>query len=119
MDNRRAFPRRNLIFYLRIVDGATGTMLGRVLDLTPAGLQMVGEEPVPLGETFDLEIRWEEDRADASPLALRATCVRRGQDPNPELHDTGFRFEAVDPETKRRIQALIDRFGFAELRSSG
>lgn len=109
---RRAIKRRHLIYYLRVWNRDTRDMLGHLVDLTTGGLMLISEHPIPLKQTFNLEMRWHDPEAGEQIAEFRAQSLWSRPDVNPAFQDTGFMLLDQTPEVLIRIQELIGRLGF-------
>jgi hypothetical protein len=46
MQEKRKLKRRHLIYYLRVFEKNTDTLLGYLVDITPEGIMIMSESPV-------------------------------------------------------------------------
>lgn len=101
------------MYYLRVYDAANGALVGRLADITTAGLMLVGDAPLSPGSRHRLQVEMPPELGgEAEALELDAECVWSRPDVNATLHASGLQFHGVDDDTELRIQRLIRRLGF-------
>jgi len=113
-DERRAILRRHLIYYLRVWDTATDTLLGHIVDINTDGLMLISERKIDTGKPFDLEIRWQD--MDGNPAKIRFAAVSRwsNNDVNSAFFDTGFQLVEPSEEILEPIRKMISQYGFGD-----
>jgi len=112
--DRRAIKRRHLIYYLRVWDIKENKVLGHLVDINTDGLMLISEQKIPLQQTYDLEIRWQDPDMGDRHINFRAESRWSSNDVNPSFHDTGFQFLDVNEDALSPIQGLISRYGFQD-----
>ncbi len=111
MKDKRIAPRKETIYYLQATDPSTGTLYGRVVDLSESGLLLVTAEPESLPQTFSARI---ESPPGADSLGgFTCSLVKRWQrrDHNPDLVLVGCAMD-LDDSTVETVAALIARYSF-------
>ncbi len=111
---KRGEKRRHLLCYLRVFDRAREELLGRVADITTEGMMLVSDEPVPTGARYRLWMEYPLEDADMGRILLEAESLWCRRAENPELHECGFAFVDLEPETARDIRRLIDELDFED-----
>jgi hypothetical protein len=111
-DDRRTIKRRHLIFYLRVWRSDAEQLLGHVVDITPEGMMLISEAPIPVGEAYNLEIRAPDTEGAIHPLQFKAICRWSDNDINPAFYDSGFEFLDKTPKDIGTIIKLVDDYGF-------
>ncbi len=114
MEDRRKLKRRFLAFYSRIFDLKSHRMLGHVVDITPQGLMLISETPLPPDTTFRLEIELPEGFANKSTLVLDAKSRWCQVDIDPHFYNTGFELSSLSAEDVAIIQNIVATFGFRD-----
>ncbi len=114
MDNRRRFKRRFLAFYSRVFDLRSHRLLGNVVDITPQGLMLLSETPLPADTAFRLEIELPEGFASKREITLDARSRWCEADIDPHYHNTGFVLLNVTPEDAAIIEAIVVAFGIRD-----
>ncbi|MDZ7747840.1 MAG: PilZ domain-containing protein [Halofilum sp. (in: g-proteobacteria)] len=116
MKERRAMRRRHLMFHLRVFDATSGQPLGNLVDITPGGLMITGEQGLAPGERRRLRMHLPIEIFDKAELAFAATVAWSSDEVSPGLYDTGFRDLEMPDEDRSRLGALIDEY---DLRDAG
>lgn len=113
---KRTQARRNLIFYLKVVDAISGEELGRVGNLTTKGVLVIGEREIEQGETHTVKIDISdvETGGDHEYIMMKITACWSRQDINPDYYVTGYSSELRDDDSKELIEKLIDSIAFNE-----
>lgn len=110
MQASRGQRRHHLIFYLEIRDRGTDEPLGFLGDITPDGMQVLSEQPLDVGRSFELEIC--RPGMAAQPVRCRARSIWSKADADPGYYATGFQFEDISAMTLQAIEMLIRDIGF-------
>jgi len=114
MQNRRKTNRRYLLYFIRVFDAATHQQIGNLLDITPQGAMIVGQEPVPTGQAIRLRLELTADVADKPFMEFPARSKWTHPDLEPSLYNTGFEILELTPEDAGIIQKIIATFGFRD-----
>ncbi len=114
MQNRRKTNRRYLLYFIRVYDAATRQQIGNLVDITPQGAMIVGQEPVPAGQTIRLRLELTADVADKPFMEFQSRSIWCHPDLEPSLHNTGFEILELTPEDAGIIQKIIATFGFRD-----
>lgn len=89
-------------------------MLGHVVDITPQGLMLISETPLPSDTTFRLEIELPEDFAHKRAITFDAKSRWCQADIDPHFYNTGFELFDIVPEDVAIIQNIVATFGFRD-----
>lgn len=113
---KRTQTRRNLIYYLKVVDAISGEELGRVGNLTTKGVLVIGEREIEEGEvhTVKIDISDVEIGIEQEYIIMKITACWSRQDVNPDYYVTGYSSELRDEESQDVIVRLIDSIAFNE-----
>ena len=114
MGERRKFKRRYLAFYSRVFETQSHQMLGHVVDMTPQGLMLISETPLPLDTNFSLEIELPEGFASKRAITFSARSRWSQVDLDPQFHNIGFELVKIEPEDVGVVQNIVDTFGFRD-----
>lgn len=109
---KRLLKRKQLLFYLKVYDRKTGSLLGHLADISLEGLMLFSNTRVELNKVYQMEIELGDDMAFNENLFISATSLWGETDANPDYFITGFRFTEVDQNTLEMIDTLIDSYGF-------
>ena len=114
IDDKRKLKRHRLIYYLRVCSMPSGLLLGHLIDITPAGILIVGESLLTVEQDFDLHMDLPGDIQGKGSILFQARCIWSRKDPAPSFYASGFQFGRVAPEDMHIIASLIQDFGCYE-----
>jgi hypothetical protein len=109
-EERRRWERFHLVHYLIIYDNKTDLAVGNVVDITPAGIMLISEQPISSGTHLNLRMDFPEEIAGKRSLEFNARCVWTKRDINPDIYANGLQLIDVSSEDVDIIQALIEEF---------
>ena len=113
MQDRRKFPRKDLMSYSQVFDLAQGKLMGYLGDLNLIGAMVIGDEALEVDERLTVSIQLPElPKISATRLTLPARVVWCHQDLSPEYFNLGLEFEQVTDEQKKIIEAVIKNYEF-------
>jgi len=112
MRENRHLTRWRLIYYLRVLDRAAGTLLGHVVDINVEGMMLVSPGPIALNREYDVRMVLPSAAGESDEVDLRIRALWRGTDPNADFHDTGFRLVDPPEDTILRVQEIIQDLRF-------
>jgi len=112
MTENRSLKRWHLIYYLRIFDQDTGSLLGHLVDISTEGMKMVSEMPIPTEKEFHFKMEVPLEHSTAEELLLGAYSLWCNRDANPDFFATGFRLVNPERAAIRVISALIEELSF-------
>jgi hypothetical protein len=104
---KRKLKRRNLIYYLRVVDRANNRLVGRLVDLTTEGMMLISENPLASNQTYHMKMVLPAEIDLTREIHIDAQSQWTKPDVNPELYATGFHFLRVSPQDIGIIKDLI------------
>ncbi len=107
---KRNFKRWQLIFYLRVFDQDTGSLLGHIVDISEGGLRLIRDYPIPADRPFRLWVDVPRETGPRQRIELEALSRWSRNDVNPDFYDTGFRITQLTPYALRKLRLLIDDF---------
>lgn len=109
---RRRFKRVPLYYYVPVHDRVTGEAVGRVVDLTPSGMRLVGDRPFEVDRNCSYELRLESLLGEPVTIEVETCAVWAGRDVNPDLYAGGFRVTRSSAPEGMSLEQLIARVGF-------
>lgn len=114
LNEQRNLERRELIYYLKLVDRLSHRELGRMGDIHGEGLLIFGEKPLKIGTIFDVTMElpkalWEQGRKKELEFKFEAVWTRPGPK-NSTYHESGGRFLNLNPATRAVIDQLIELY---------
>jgi c-di-GMP-binding flagellar brake protein YcgR len=107
MLEKRKLKRRQLIYYLKVMDGKTNQLLGRLADITSEGLMLISEKTIETERNFHLDLLLPTGMRGGRMINIEARSLWSKRDVNPDLIDTGFRFIKISPQDLETIDELI------------
>ena len=115
MLERRKTKRRNISYYLRIVDTGTNQIIGHLADITLQGLKVDSQKEIPVPKEYRLRIYTTADVSDRDYIEFVA-CTRWCHiDPlEPGLFVIGFELIKIEPHDKEIIQHIVDKYSARE-----
>ena len=110
--NRRRASRQALVYYLKVKDADTGKVIGRIADITNAGMMLVGDS-VLKKKTYRVRIILEKSIFDISPGNLDVSVQVRWSKPdaNPAFTLTGMLFLDLNDTGRKIVRTLIQAIG--------
>jgi hypothetical protein len=114
MRDKRKLKRRNLIYYLHVLDRASGGLIGYLVDISTAGVLIMTENPIELGTQLELKILLESELSVKQYLYFDARAVRCEKSINGTNYDIGCQLLNLASEDFREIEAIIDELGFRD-----
>jgi hypothetical protein len=114
MQERRKYPRKDLLLFANVYDSKSGKIIGTLLNITLEGAMVLSESRVDADNTMELHIKLPENFVQKNELVFVASSRWCGPDINPEFYDVGYQFANVSEEDSQIIQAIIEKYGFKE-----
>jgi hypothetical protein len=114
MSDRRTLHRRHLIYYLKVFEKKSDTLLGHLVDITEEGLMIVSENSIEEDKVFKLRMALPREIEGKEAIEFDARSMWCHPDVNPSLFGVGFKFEFVDTLSRQIIFELIHEFGFSD-----
>jgi hypothetical protein len=109
---RRKFQRRNVSYYLTVMDNNTQKVIGHLVDISLIGFMMDSKIPVQTNLTFSLRLDFMEDIAGKAFLEFKA--ISRWCRPDkiqPYLYNVGFQIVNASQRDADVIKALSEKYG--------
>lgn len=114
MQDRRRTKRRFLMYYSRIYDTSTETLVGQLGDITPLGLMIISDASLPVDKLFTLKIELSAEVSDRPDFTVNARSLWCQPDVAPGIYNTGFELINPSVESLEIIQHIVDNFGFRD-----
>ena len=114
MKDKRKIDRRFLLYYMRVYDAATRQQIGNLVDITPRGIMVVSEHPLPEGQTSRLRVELTDEVSDKPFMEFSALSKWCELDVIPNMYNTGFEILDLTREDSKIIHHIIDEFGFRD-----
>ena len=111
VQERRKLKRRSLAYYMLVLDADSREMLGHLVDITPQGLMMDSQKPLPLENDFRLRIDTMPDIADKEYIKFTARtkwCLPDAVEPY--LFDIGFSIINIAQHDAEIIRQIAEKY---------
>ncbi len=109
---RRRLIRRNVSYYLPVMDCKTGDVIGHIVDISLVGFMMDSKVPVSTNIKFDLHLDFMEEIAGRAFLDFSASSKWCHQDPiQPYLYNAGFEFFNIPLQDVEVIKSIAEKYG--------
>lgn len=105
--NQRRLRRHYLIYYLRVFDRVTGSVIGHLVDITQEGIMILRDSPLETGAKYSLRLRWRNSVGRLQVADFEGVCKWCRPDVNPDFYGAGFSITAASPEHVQAISELI------------
>ncbi len=114
MQERRKYPRKDLLLFANVYDSKSEKIIGTLLNITLEGAMVLTESKIDQNNEMELHIKLPEDFVKKNELVFTANTRWCAPDINPEYYDVGYQFASVSEEDRNIIQAIIEKYGFKE-----
>jgi hypothetical protein len=112
---RRKLKRRNLSYYLPVLDNSTQQVLGHLVDITPLGLMMDCKRNLPSGQDYNLRLNLLENIAGKAFIEFVARCKWcRSDSVQPFLYNAGFEIISISPDDTEIVKNIAKKYGASE-----
>ena len=108
----RKSTRKALIYYLEVLERESGQTIGRSIDITVDGIQLVSETPLEVGRVYELNLQLPEEIQETSEILFDSRCVRSEKDPHSGYFYSGLQFKDQTPNDASIIELLISDYEF-------
>lgn len=113
----RRQERTKLIYHLRVFDARRKRLLGHMVDITPEGLMLIGENPLPVGRKLSLRMDLPRNLMVDTHLTFSAESKWCVKDQNGDFYSMGLRIVKITPEALSMVQKLAQDFYQEEIDS--
>lgn len=114
MYQERQSKRRNLIYYLRVIDRDSKKLLGRLVDITDEGMRLVTDEPVTPHSRLKLQVLLPKLIKGMAEIDVDGECMWCREDVNPDFYASGFLFDVLPEEELEVLDSLISGCAFQD-----
>jgi hypothetical protein len=109
---RRRLKRRNITYYLPVMDNDTQKVIGHLVDISPAGLLMDSNKPIQTKMNFHLHLDFMEDIVGKATLEITARSIWCHPDPvQPYMYYAGFEISDLAPDDLEVINIIANKYG--------
>jgi hypothetical protein len=113
---RRQIARRNFSYYMRVMDEATGRLVGHFSDISMGGFKLDSSKPVPINADYRLRIEQTGEISNKSHIIFVARarwCSTDYFDPN--LFNVGFQIIDMSPGDFDIFLKMFSTYGVQRL----
>lgn len=112
MAERRQVDRRQFSYYMRVIDDATGQLLGHLTDISTGGFKLDCLKPVPANRQYVLRIDLNREIAEKQFMIFSAISRWCGQDRfDPTSYNAGFQILEMTPGDMDIFLRMFERYG--------
>lgn len=112
MHERRTTPRKNISFYMRVLNDDTEEILGHMVEVSAIGLRLETVGPLPVNQDYYLRLELTPDVGDVPYIVFIArTKWCKMDDIQPNLYRVGFKLIEIMPEDQGVFQRILDKYG--------
>ncbi len=109
---RRKLNRKNFTYYMRVLDEATGELVGQLSDISTGGFKIESTTPIPLGTTYQLRIDQTREISNKSYLSFTARARWCQRDPyDPTIYNVGFQLVDMTPADYDIFVKMFNEYG--------
>jgi len=106
MQEKRKTVRNSPFYYLRVFDTSNHQLGGRIVNMTPEGMTLIGEDPIMEETLFKFRMTLPETIADRKQMTVAAKSVWCREDKEPGCFRVGFQFLDLSPRNLETICQL-------------
>jgi hypothetical protein len=109
---RRKVARRKVSYYLPVMDSITKQIVGHLMDISPIGLRMDSDVPIPPNLIYNLHIDLMEELAGQASVEFVTTSIWcRSDSIQPFLYNAGFSIVEISPGDLEVIKQIAEKYG--------
>lgn len=116
---RRRLDRRNFSYYMRVMNEATGELVGHLVDISTGGFKLDCSKPIPLNKDFAFRMELSDEIANKDHMVFVARsrwCQKDHYDPS--THNAGFQIIEMTPGDQEIFSRLFEKYGNNKKNSS-
>ncbi len=109
---RRKLSRRNFSYYMRIMDEASGQLVGHLVDISTGGFKLDCAQAIPPNKDFRLRIELSNDVAPKDFMVFSARSKWcRADAIDPTSFNVGFQITNMMPSDFEIFNRIFERYG--------
>jgi hypothetical protein len=109
MKDGRKYIRRQSNDYLLVTDKGTGTMLGRIVDMSPKGIMLMSLNPLTPELSYKLTIKLPPGAFDTDIVELDARCRWSKLEKSSEMWKNGLEIDEISDAGRSVLQQIVLR----------
>ena len=111
MPERRTTPRKNVSFYMRVLNDDTEEILGHMVEVSLIGLRLETVGPLPLEKDFYMRLELTPDLGNVPYIVFLARSKWcKIDDIQPNLFRVGFELLEILPEDREVFQRILRKY---------
>lgn len=114
MPEKRKIKRRFLLYYMRVFEGTTRKQMGNLVDITPRGIMIVCDKPIPENRFMKLRLELSNEVSEKPHMEFLAISKWCKPDLNPSMYSVGFEIMEIEKEDAKIIDRIVSEFGFRD-----
>ncbi len=112
MHERRKLKRKNLSYYMPVIDPSTEQIIGHLVDISPQGLMMDSQKTFNVGQDYRLRLNVTSDVSDRNSIDFGArTKWCRPDTVEPYLYDIGFEIVKISIQDADVVRRIVEKYG--------
>lgn len=92
---------------VRIYDLASGLLLGHTADLSNGGMRVLGDRPIPTGETLRVWAEIKSPHRERTRAVLDVQSIWTNSTPDRDAYESGLRITDATREATKSLSALM------------
>jgi hypothetical protein len=109
---RRNLARRSFSYYMRVMDDASGKLLGHISDISSGGFKMDSNQLIPLNSDIRLTIDQIGEISSKMSLTFKARAMWCRQDLfDPNMYNVGFKIVDMTPSDHDIFLKMYNAYG--------
>lgn len=109
--DRRRQKRRKFTYYMRVLDANTFQLVGHLSDISPTGIQMDSEKPLPVNANYKLRVDLTPDVANKNFLVLNGRSKWCEMDKlAPNSYNVGFEVNTLSFDDSMIFQRMFEKY---------
>ncbi len=114
-NERRKLKRKNLTYYMPVIDPKNEQIIGHLVDISPKGLMMDSQQAFTVGQDYRLRLNVTADVAERNFIDFDArTKWCRPDIVEPYLYDIGFEIVKISSQDAAVINRIVEKYGSRE-----
>lgn len=110
MEEKRKMKRKNLPYYLRVVDTKTDQPIGDASNISIEGMMLISDHPIETNATFRLKMVLPKEIHGNEYLEFSAESKWWEKGFIPDSYNVGFRLKNASKEVIQIIERLMEKF---------
>ena len=109
---RRSRDRKDVTYYLQLVDNDTQEIIGHLADIGLGGFKLDSNNPIPINKRFRFSMHLPSEVSDQPFIAFLARSKWCKVDPlDPFVYNVGFELTQITPGCFEIFRRMIEKYG--------